>query len=136
MLAAYNLAMLQLGGHTPEEQAPCQAAAALLKSVAERGFPALEVSELLHCCREAADWGLGVQGRMGAVGCGGGGGCKHSKSGAVGRCGIACTHQPRGKPHATLLGTNRLRPYCLGQNPHAPIAPWDNHPHGRTNTLA
>jgi hypothetical protein len=42
MLAAYNLAMLHLGGHTVE-RAPCQAAVALLKKVAEKGFPAQQV---------------------------------------------------------------------------------------------
>ena len=45
MLAAYNLAMLHLGGHTAE-RAPCQAAVALLKKVAEKGFPAQQVRRL------------------------------------------------------------------------------------------
>ncbi|KAI3429526.1 hypothetical protein D9Q98_005614 [Chlorella vulgaris] len=39
LLASYNLAHLHLGGHT-RAQAPCKAAAALLKRVAEKGFPA------------------------------------------------------------------------------------------------
>lgn len=42
LLAAYNLAMLHLGGHTAE-RAPCPAAVGLLKKVAERGWPAQQV---------------------------------------------------------------------------------------------
>lgn len=51
LLASYNLAHLHLGGHT-RAQAPCKAAAALLKRVAEKGFPAPQVSSL-HLCVQA-----------------------------------------------------------------------------------
>ncbi|KAL4449404.1 hypothetical protein ABPG77_007048 [Micractinium sp. CCAP 211/92] len=40
LLAAYNLAMLHLGGQTGGGGGACAAAVALLKGVAERGFPA------------------------------------------------------------------------------------------------
>ncbi|KAL4427757.1 hypothetical protein ABPG75_001846 [Micractinium tetrahymenae] len=40
LLAAYNLAMLLLGGQTGKGAGACAAAVALLKGVAERGFPA------------------------------------------------------------------------------------------------
>lgn len=43
LLAAYNLAMLHLGGQTGGGAGACAAAVGLLKGVAERGFPAQQV---------------------------------------------------------------------------------------------
>lgn len=43
LLAGYNLAMLHLGGQTGRGAGGCAAAVALLKGVAERGFPAQQV---------------------------------------------------------------------------------------------
>ena len=42
LLAAYDLALLHLAGSTTDPQ-PCLAAVALLKRVAEKGWPVLEV---------------------------------------------------------------------------------------------
>lgn len=43
LLASYNLAMLHMGGHT-KDRAPCATAVGLLKKVAEKGWPAQQVS--------------------------------------------------------------------------------------------